>query len=154
MQTPKKRRFPQAHFLKKFLLYDGLPQYCDNNTEASIETQTMISADPMAFFHCKPEWPVCLYDFTIKSMCPNYFVFAVQPPLHNFLMEDYYYGSPKLILSQQKSDLLIQRGPHICQNPKFVTNFKLAFDQNEPKLLQNTLLNRVFSSELEQVECL
>ena len=37
--------------------------------------------DIMSVFDCSDEWPVCLFDFSFKSNCPNFFVFRVQQDL-------------------------------------------------------------------------
>jgi len=39
-------------------------------------------------YKCDPSWPVCLYDFSFKTVFPRYFAFRVgKPPL---IIEDYF----------------------------------------------------------------
>ena len=47
--------------------------------------------DLMHVFNCNTDWPICLFDFTIKQKCPNYFAFKVQMPLNTFRRENYFY---------------------------------------------------------------
>lgn len=46
--------------------------------------------DLMHVFNCNTDWPICLFDFTIKQKCPNYFAFKVQMPLNTFRRENYF----------------------------------------------------------------
>jgi len=47
----------------------------------------------MSIFDCDPTWPLCLYDFTHKNLCPKYVIFKVQQPLTTFLVDDYFFTS-------------------------------------------------------------
>ena len=49
---------------------------------------------------CNPEYPLCLYDFTVKHVMTEYLVFSV-PNLLDAKKEDYYYGSDYLSSGKQ-----------------------------------------------------
>jgi hypothetical protein len=49
----------------------------------------------MTAWNCSTEWPICLFDFTTKSKCPNYFAFRVFNSFNDFILEDYFYGDIK-----------------------------------------------------------
>lgn len=61
-----------------------------NNRLTSIVTQSL--QDPEKFFACDSQnWPVCVYDFTFKSILPEYFVFRRrQSNLLSITHEDYF----------------------------------------------------------------
>lgn len=90
----------------------------------------------MNLFNCNTDWPICLYDFTIKSKCPNYFVARVQAPLTSFVIDTYFKNStggnykPDTTISTDPCDLLIERNNHLCTS-QFETNFKALFTQAE-----------------------
>ena len=44
----------------------------------------------MSVFDCSDDWPVCLFDFSFKSNCPNFFVFRVQEDLTKKCKDDYF----------------------------------------------------------------
>jgi hypothetical protein len=44
----------------------------------------------MTVYHCNPEWPVCLYDFSFKNRVPNYFCLKVKKPLTSFIIPQYF----------------------------------------------------------------
>ncbi len=48
-------------------------------------------------YSCDPESPLCLYDFTLKKIISDYFVFSIQDIGYNDTIQDYFY-----------SDLLVQ----------------------------------------------
>ena len=43
-------------------------------------------------YHCDPNWPICLYDFTFKNQCPKYIAFRVEKTLDQLLIEDHFYN--------------------------------------------------------------
>ena len=45
----------------------------------------------MQVYHCDPNWPICLYDFTFKNLCPKFVAFRVEKTLDTFLKEDHFY---------------------------------------------------------------
>jgi hypothetical protein len=108
-------------------------------------------------FNCKPEWPICLFDFTIKSKIPNFFVYRVKRPLDSFKINDYFNGSrtggdyrPSTKPDLNADNLLIERNHHLChEHPMFEKNFKMRFAADDPDIYQDHRLNRVFDSEKE-----
>lgn len=86
------------------MLFDGLDRYLEEQKEIvanqpfSRQQSTGSSGSRKKFrklgefqsVNCKKEWPICLYDFTIKSKCPNFFVFKVLQPLSSFVINDYF----------------------------------------------------------------
>ena len=44
----------------------------------------------MSIYNCDPEWPVCLFDFTIKNQNPTYLTFKVKQNLDTFMIHDYF----------------------------------------------------------------
>jgi hypothetical protein len=49
----------------------------------------------MEVFNCSPEWPICLFDFTVKQKCPNMFVLRMLEPLTFFIKDNYFYCNTK-----------------------------------------------------------
>lgn len=107
MRHVHKKLFPRVQFLKKFLLYDGLAKYhldlkqsqqsgdelvVEQPESPQYESHDLVQSDLMSIFNCDTAWPICLFDFTIKSKCPNYFIFRVQTPLNELMQEDYFYS--------------------------------------------------------------
>jgi len=91
-QVKKKNHFPRVQFLKRFILYDGLARFTnehlqeqqsgsdlqkDSAPEHGYEAD-LVQHNLMQIFNCNPEWPICLFDFTIKNKCPNFFRFRVR----------------------------------------------------------------------------
>lgn len=69
-------------FLNKFQMMNS------KNKLVSIITQSL--ADPSAFFHCEnSHWPVCLFDFTFKSILPEYLAYRAKPRTYQ-VIEDYF----------------------------------------------------------------
>jgi hypothetical protein len=65
-----------------------------NNKYTSIVQQTL--ADPDKFFACNyGHWPVCIYDFTFKSVLPEYFVYRQRPGYKIDIIENYFSPSYK-----------------------------------------------------------
>ena len=46
----------------------------------------------MSVYHCDPNWPICLYDFTFKNLCPKYVAYRVEKELTSFLIQDHFYN--------------------------------------------------------------
>ena len=117
--------------------------------------------DIMSVFDCQEEWPVCLFDFTFKSNCPNFFTFRVQADLTTFVLKDDYFNftstytemkpsGPAQFLNAldnvDSSGLLVQRHPHLCKfNDFFVDRFKKRFIASDPTLLDSEYLKTLFS---------
>lgn len=55
------------------------------------ESYDLIQKDLMSVFNCNEKWPICLFDFTVKTKCPNMFVFRVLDPLNSFVIDKYFY---------------------------------------------------------------
>jgi hypothetical protein len=53
----------------------------------------------MNIFKCKPEWPICLYDFTYKNKIPNYFCFRIEEDLTSKIIDNYFNDRTALINS-------------------------------------------------------
>lgn len=49
--------------------------------------------DLMSVFDCDPSWPLCLYNFTYKNLCPKYVPMKVKEHLSKFVIDDYFYTS-------------------------------------------------------------
>jgi hypothetical protein len=121
MQITTKRLFPNVYFLKKFLLYDALDNSQNNETKS---------------WCCNQDWPVCLFDFTIKSRCPNFFIFKVKSPLTQFVVADYFFGEALTGTFEPKMAsldcLLAERSQHFCEDQQFVQYFKQKFELGDP----------------------
>jgi hypothetical protein len=50
----------------------------------------------MSIYHCDPEWPVCLFDFSFKNRDPNMFAFKVKPSLDDYVIPDYFQKGQEL----------------------------------------------------------
>lgn len=73
----------RIRFLNKFQMMTSNSKY------ASIVAQSL--ADPGKFFSCSyGNWPVCIFDFTFKSVLPEYFVYRLRPGTQVILVEDYF----------------------------------------------------------------
>lgn len=48
--------------------------------------------DLMKIFNCDTEWPICLFDFTVKNKNPTYIALRVQNNLTNYKIDGYFYG--------------------------------------------------------------
>lgn len=76
----------------------------------------------MQIFECDTKWPICLFDFTMKNKCPNYFRFRLGNLLDSYIIHDYFnhsqtggdYKAP--LLKNEATELLIERNEHICTN--------------------------------------
>ena len=83
------------------------------------------------------DWPICLYDFTIKARCPNYFVFKVYQPLTSFEISNYFDYStggryePACATIIDQHGLVIERNYHLCSVPQFENNFKAMMRSDE-----------------------
>ena len=108
----------------------------------------------MDIFNCDPTWPICLFDFTCKNKCPNFFRFRVGAPLDSFIQDDYFnetqtggnYTPP--ILEHKVQDLLIERNEHLCTNQKLVQNYKTRFKGLDDTLFNAPCLNFLFENEI------
>ena len=59
------------------------------NKFSSIVTQTL--ENPERFFCCDyAHWPVCIFDFTFKSILPEYFVYRTRPGVGYTVIDDYF----------------------------------------------------------------
>ena len=46
----------------------------------------------MKVWQCNTDWPVCIYDFTIKSKNPSYLAYRVKPLLTTLCIQEYFYA--------------------------------------------------------------
>ena len=119
------------------MLYDGAEKYM----KAKGQTQKL---------SCSIEWPICLYDFSIKQKIPNYFTFKVQQPLTSLFMDDYFTESREggkfdPVEVQDSKDLLVERNHHLCtQHIHFATNFNNLLETESPAFFDCPLLNTLF----------
>ena len=58
--------------------------------------------DLMAIFECDPSWPLCLYDFTHKNLCPKFVAMRVQQPLDSFVLDDYFFTNDARLEAHQQ----------------------------------------------------
>ena len=66
----------------------------------------------MTIFNCSSEWPVCLFDFTLKSRCPNFYVFKISYQMTEFIIDDYFYGNSNFQAVSGKYNPLFQDLDH------------------------------------------
>ena len=69
---------------KFFLLNKAMRRY----TGQSVVDMDQSSLKLAGKVHCNQNWPLCLYDFTLKSRIVNYFVFRVSKPVK--IIQDYF----------------------------------------------------------------
>ena len=108
----------------------------------------------MSIFDCDPDWPSCLYDYTVKNLCPKYIAMRVQTPLNKLVIEDHFFSKDQAkqadelrsvhIANEERSEppvvppfreLVIERDRHICQDmqhPNFVPYFRKRFQAQDP----------------------
>ncbi len=73
-------------FLNKFYLFSGT-----NRSSNAIENSLK---DPTCFFKCNQAWPLCVFDFTYKSIIPEYFIYKTCR--ESFIVrENYFYEERK-----------------------------------------------------------
>jgi hypothetical protein len=92
MAQQTKKIFPRVHFLKKFVLYDGLCKAPSTAEPGTYDSVDLVQNNLMDIFECDPSWPICLFDFTIKQKCPTQFVFRTGHLLTSFVNPDYFYS--------------------------------------------------------------
>ena len=103
--------------------------------------------DPFAFekaivqhCDCNPEWPVCLYDFTLRNVITDQRVFSV--PRLDLHVIDNYYDMSDYEKSGQKGGppdtIRLYRGLHICSSA-FVQNFRFHFTREYAGVAQGSL---------------
>ena len=56
------------------------------------ETKSLdaLQVEMISKFTCKPEWPICLFDFTYKNKIPSHFCFKTELDLTSLVKEDYF----------------------------------------------------------------
>lgn len=74
--------------LNKFYLQSGLDSSGDYLGDP--KSMEQIQHDLLCKFDCRPEWPICLFDFTYKNKIPCYFSFKVSDNLEEFLIDGYF----------------------------------------------------------------
>ena len=103
---------------------------------------------------CDPADQICLYDFTIKQKCPNYFSFRVQAPLTDFLLDDYFpllaeIPSEISPLHSDFSMVLIERNRHLCSG-LFEQRFRELLTDETSLLYDNKKFSELFDCEVSQ----
>ena len=121
----------------------------------------------MKIFNCNTEWPVCLYDFTAKNKNPTQLCFRVGNDLNDYKYNDYFYSplggkqplsgkfQPGLFPTQQRSEMLIERQPHLCCNkefPSFVHNFKMRYQAHDHLLIKNVCVSLFLPEDTQNHE--
>jgi len=169
-------------FLSNFSQYNGLAMYykfLEPRTEDIQKAFSIISSSIgvyekqlMTVYNCKPEWPVCLYDFSFKNRVPNFFVLKVAKSLNDYVDWNYFApGHRKEILRHDvyfrtdstgkrtvnDDELLIERHYHLCaSNEHFVPNFKKRYEIMDPLLLDNKNMIFAIDNELDindKIQC-
>jgi hypothetical protein len=59
-------------FLNRFFLFSGLSKIKHEYKASKGESLEEVIVKN---FSCNPKWPVCLYDFTYKIICEQYFLY-------------------------------------------------------------------------------
>eukprot|EP00347_Sterkiella_histriomuscorum_P008165 403346136 len=144
--SERKKDLKKQKFISRFQLFvvkDRITSIVDQSIK-----------NPNDFFKCDHEtWPICAFDFTYRTILPQYFIFRPDPKTIN-IIEDFYYPEEQRAQSEyfnfdndqsekqsnnQNSNsifpafgiqeesvydqLLIERNYHICDSIKFKTNF-------------------------------
>ena len=162
---------PRLKFIGNFYSYQGLGLYYKaeakepnalDSTKVSAKfntaTYSEIEKNLMAIYKCKPEFPICIYDFTFKNRNPNQFVFKVKNNLKGYLNMDYikvaevpneeekeptitkqtFVHVKKPINKGEDTELMVVRNIHLCQeHPQFEENFANRYRLSDPDLLTN-----------------
>ena len=63
----------KVKFLNRFFLFSGLSKLTNGKEFEGQQMEEQIVEST----HCDLKWPVCLYDFTYKSLCENFLVTRV-----------------------------------------------------------------------------
>ena len=123
LQNEERRLFHmKSKFLTKFYLYKGVVHNLraseagtgGSQVSQKISKEAAASMVQVAFIFseqsCSPEWPICVFDFTVKSSQASFFVFRTSR-LTDFLKEDYFYSTatslaslPSNFLEEQKQE--------------------------------------------------
>ena len=74
----------------------------------------------MKVFNCNPEWPLFLYDFTVKNKSVQFLVMKCKRNLSQYVVNDYFQPSGKLlkkyktILNEEDTDVIREQNFHLC----------------------------------------
>ena len=117
----------------------------------------------MKIWECNEQWPLCLFDFSFKNKNPTFTCLRVRHPLHEYCMQDYFYGAKSSPLASpltfcdhaklSQSDLLIERQHHMCtasssQHKDFESHFRTRYQACDMSLLQNPFLTTFLEDDL------
>jgi hypothetical protein len=77
--------------------------------------------DPKNFFCCDPKWQVCTFDFTFRDVNSDQLIFKA---MKFNVIDGFYYGENEGLKehgrrSEKYEDLILYRGPHLCQSKSF-----------------------------------
>ena len=89
---------------------------------------------------CNPDWPVCLYDFTLRNLISDQLVLSV-PQLDLHIIDNYYDMSDYEKSGQKggpPGTIRLYRGFHICSSA-FVQNFRFQFTRKYTSVAKGSL---------------
>ena len=87
----------------------------------------------MHVYHCDPNWPICLFDFTFKNLCPKYVAFRVEKTLDILLIEDHFYNIDDIeaqqnLLKEKSQSQISADGKADGDDLQFKEQFEQDFD--------------------------
>ena len=121
----------------------------------------------MKVFNCNPEWPLCLYDFTVKNKSVQFLAMKCKRNLSQYVVDDYFQASGKISkkhkrnIKEEDTDIVREQNFHLCccQNSKsneerdkvykFVRNFKILFIKGDEFLFRNKNLKFMLDSDID-----
>jgi hypothetical protein len=104
-------------FLEMFTLFEG-----------DIRTRLKNSyEDPARFFCCKPDWPMCAFDFVKRHVIPEEFTFKAANFGEVVQYPDYFSDNGpqdlEVAFETKAENILIERNPHYCEANLFINTF-------------------------------
>lgn len=113
----------RKQFLDLFSLFEGDIR----------ERMTKSYADPVSTFKCKPEWPMCAFNFAKKHVIPETFTYKSSNYDEITILPDYFSEDAIEFKSQEEDhnveqpteavNLIIERDEHYCKANMFVNTF-------------------------------
>lgn len=103
-------------------------------------------------YNCDRSRPICLFDFTLKSLVLDFQAFRI-PDLKGYnqderIIQDYFYSDFTLPEPTKRPDVPIYHGYHICDQSNFAEKFKMLFN-NKQQDIQD--LGRLFQNPVMPV---
>lgn len=101
----------------RFYLYKGLATFIRESGIDSNVAKFSIDHDEVSLMHhfnCKPEWPICLFDFSYGNRCPSYFCFRVGHKFNDLVVENYFTTEYQIKKERSKSKDKLKT---LSQNP-------------------------------------